>query len=427
MARKNAAVSAGVGTSIPIFMEEAYGAIVQDVDGNRYIDLGAGIGVMNVGHCNERVVEAVQEQAQTMMHTCFTLAPYLSYIQVAEGLNRLTPGTHEKKSVLLNSGAEAVENAIKIARVYTKRTAVIVFEHAYHGRTNLTMAMTAKNIPYKQGFGPFASEVYRVPMAYPYRWPGGPEACERDALEAIKLKIEKEIGFCNVACVIIEPIQGEGGFIVPPKGFLKGLQDFAAKEGIVFIADEVQTGFGRTGQMFACEQEGVVPDLIISAKGIAGGMPLSAVTGRAHMMDSVHAGGMGGTYSGNPLSCAAALAVFETFEKDKLLENARMLGGVLSARLADMQRKYGDVIGDVRGRGGMQAMELVTAGTKQPNAAAVNSIVTYCYQHGVLVLTAGTYGNVIRFLPPLCMTREMLEEALQVLDDAFKIVTAVKK
>lgn len=422
MARKNAAVSGGVGVSYPMFMEKAHGAIVQDVDGNRFIDMGAGIGVMNVGHCNDRVVSAIQEQAQTMTHTCFTATPYLSYIQVAEALNLLTPGTHEKKSVLLNSGAEAVENAVKIARSFTKRTAVVVFEHGYHGRTNLTMAMTAKNIPYKQGFGPFASDIYRVPMAYPYRWPGGPEACARDALDAIKLKIEKEIGFSNVACVVIEPIQGEGGFVVPPKGFLKGLQEFATKEGIVFVADEVQTGFGRTGHMFACEQEGVIPDLIISAKGIAGGMPLSAVTGRAHMMDAVHAGGMGGTYSGNPLSCAAALAVFESFEKDKILENARMIGDILSRRLAEMQIKY-PIIGDVRGRGGMQAIELVLPGTKQPNTSAVSGIVKYCYENGVLILTAGTYGNVIRFLPPLVMKRETLEDALNVLDSAIQSVS----
>jgi 4-aminobutyrate aminotransferase/(S)-3-amino-2-methylpropionate transaminase len=418
LARRKEAVSAGLGMAFPAIIVRAEGAIMEDLDGNRIIDLGSGIGVVTVGNANPRVVSRVIEAAQAFTHTNFTTAPYLGYIEVCEALNELTPGKFAKKSVLQNSGAEAVENAIKIARHYTKRAAIVVFEHAYHGRTNLTMALTAKNMPYKDGFGPFANEIYRVPMPYAYRWNGDASTMTADALADVTHKIEKEIGAKNVAAIIIEPIQGEGGFIVPPKGFLPGLSEYATKNGIVFIADEVQTGFARTGNYFAVEDEGVEPDMMVTAKGIAGGLPLAAVTARAEIMDSSHVGGLGGTYGGNPIACAAALGAMEAIREDKLVERAREIGKILNERLTAMAAKH-PVIGDVRGRGAMQAIEIVIAGSKDPNPAAMASVIKYCQAKGVLILTAGTYGNVIRFLPPLVISDELLIEALGVLDDAF--------
>ena len=418
IARRKEAVSAGLGMAIPAIIERGEGAILQDVDGNRIIDLGAGIGVVNVGNAAPRVVARVVEAVKAFTHTNFTTAPYLGYIEVCEALNRLTPGTHKKKSILQNSGAEAVENAIKIARHATKRPAIIVFEHAYHGRTNLTMALTAKNVPYKEGFGPFANEIYRMPMPYPFHYEGNLATMAQDYLDIVTSKIEKEVGAHNVAAILIEPIQGEGGFIVPPKGFLPGLSKFASEHGIVFIADEVQTGFARTGNMFACEDEGVVPDMIVTAKGIAGGLPLAAVTARAEIMDSSHVGGLGGTYGGNPIACAAALGAIETIEEEKLVERARHIGKILNESLTALAKKY-PIIGEVRGRGAMQAIELVEAGTKNPNSAALAAVIKYCQSKGVLILTAGTYGNVIRFLPPIVISDELLKDALGVLEEAF--------
>jgi 4-aminobutyrate aminotransferase/(S)-3-amino-2-methylpropionate transaminase len=418
IARRKEAVSAGLGMAIPAIIERGEGAILQDVDGNRIIDLGAGIGVVNVGNAAPRVVARVVEAVQAFTHTNFTTAPYMGYIEVCEALNRLTPGTHKKKSILQNSGAEAVENAIKIARHATKRPAIIVFEHAYHGRTNLTMALTAKNVPYKEGFGPFANEIYRMPMPYPFHYDGNLATMAQDYLDIVTSKIEKEVGAHNVAAIIIEPIMGEGGFIVPPKGFLPGLAKFATEQGIVFIADEVQTGFARTGNMFACEDEGVVPDMIVTAKGIAGGLPLAAVTARAEIMDSSHVGGLGGTYGGNPIACAAALGAIETIEEEKLVERARHIGKILNESLTALAKKY-PIIGEVRGRGAMQAIELVEAGTKNPNSAALAAVIKYCQSKGVLILTAGTYGNVIRFLPPIVISDELLKDALGVLEEAF--------
>jgi 4-aminobutyrate aminotransferase/(S)-3-amino-2-methylpropionate transaminase len=418
IARRKEAVSAGLGMAIPAIIERGEGAILQDVDGNRIIDLGAGIGVVNVGNAAPRVVARVVEAVQAFTHTNFTTAPYMGYIEVCEALNRLTPGTHKKKSILQNSGAEAVENAIKIARHATKRPAIIVFEHAYHGRTNLTMALTAKNVPYKEGFGPFANEIYRMPMPYPFHYEGNLATMAQDYLDIVTSKIEKEVGAHNVAAILIEPIQGEGGFIVPPKGFLPGLSKFATEQGIVFIADEVQTGFARTGNMFACEDEGVVPDMIVTAKGIAGGLPLAAVTARAEIMDSSHVGGLGGTYGGNPIACAAALGAIETIEEEKLVERARHIGKILNESLTALAEKY-PIIGEVRGRGAMQAIELVEAGTKNPNSAALAAVIKYCQSKGVLILTAGTYGNVIRFLPPIVISDELLKDALGVLEEAF--------
>jgi 4-aminobutyrate aminotransferase/(S)-3-amino-2-methylpropionate transaminase len=404
--------------AIPVVIERASDAILLDIDGNQIIDLGSGIGVTNVGNAAQRVVDRVIDQVQAFTHTCFTVAPYMGYIEVCEKLNAMTPGTFKKKSLLVNSGAEAVENAVKIARHYTKRQAIVVFEHSYHGRTNLTMALTAKNMPYKEGFGPFAPEIYRVPMPYSFHWVGNQATITEDAIEMITHKIEKEIGAHNVAAILIEPIQGEGGFIVPPTGFLPALSKYATEHGIIFIADEVQTGFARTGNMFAVEHENVVPDMVVTAKGIAGGLPLAGVTGRAEIMDSVHVSGLGGTYGGNPIACAAALGAIETMEQENLVARANHIGQILGDALRAMQAKY-PVIGEVRGRGAMQAIELVEPGTKTPNTAAMNAVVKYCQSKGVLILTAGTYSNVVRFLPPIVITDELLKDALSVLDEAF--------
>ena len=416
--RRSAATSGGLGMAIPVIIERASDAILLDIDGNQIIDLGSGIGVVNVGNSANRVVDRVIEQVQAFTHTCFTVAPYMNYIEVCEKLNAMTPGTHKKKSLLVNSGAEAVENAVKIARHYTKRPAIVVFEHSYHGRTNLTMALTAKNMPYKEGFGPFAPEIYRVPMPYSFHWVGNQATITADAIDMVTHKIDKEIGAHNVAAILIEPIQGEGGFIVPPKGFMPALAKYSADNGIVFIADEVQTGFARTGHMFAVEEENVVPDMMVTAKGIAGGLPLAGITGRAEIMDSVHASGLGGTFGGNPLSCAAALGAIETIEAENLVARAQHIGKILGDSLRALQGKY-PIIGEVRGRGAMQAIELVEAGTKNPNTAAMNAVVKYCQSKGVLVLTAGTYSNVIRFLPPLVITDDLLQDALGVLEEAF--------
>ena len=418
LARRAAATSAGLGLTFPVVIVRAQGAILQDVDGNSLIDFGSGIGVTNVGNANNRVVQRVIDQVQSITHTCFTVAPYMGYIEVCELLNELTPGTHAKKSLLVNSGAEAVENAVKIARHFTKRPAVVVFEHAYHGRTNLTMSLTAKNMPYKEGFGPFAGEIFRMPMPYPYRAISNPATLAQDSFEEISHRIEKEIGAHNVAAILIEPIQGEGGFIVPPKGFLPALADFSKKHGIVFIADEVQSGFCRTGDWFAVNDENVVPDMVVTAKGIAGGLPLAGVTGRADIMDSVHVSGLGGTYGGNPVACAAALGAIEAMKEEKLNDRARHIGQVLGDKLRELQAKY-PVIGDVRGRGAMQAIELVNPGTKEPNTQAMLDVIKYCTSKGVLILTAGTYVNVIRFLPPLIISDELLNDALSVLEEAF--------
>ncbi|WP_030528605.1 4-aminobutyrate--2-oxoglutarate transaminase [Phycicoccus jejuensis] len=418
-ARKTAAVASGVGTGLPVYVTDGAGGIIRDVDGNQLIDLGSGIAVTTVGNGNQRVVDAVTEQIARFTHTCFMVTPYQPYLEVCEKLNALTPGDHEKRSALFNSGAEAVENAVKIARHATGRQAVVVFEHGYHGRTNLTMGMTAKNMPYKHRFGPFAPEVYRVPMAYPYRWAGGPERCAEEALRTVTDMIHAQVGEENTAAVVIEPIQGEGGFIVPPDGFLPGLAEYCREHGIVFVADEVQSGFCRTGDWFASDHEGVVPDLITTAKGIAGGMPLAAVTGRADLMDAVHGGGLGGTYGGNPVACAAALASIESMEVDDLGGRARSIGKILGDRLGSLAEKHPE-IGDVRGRGAMMAMELVTdPATKEPAAALAAAVNKGCHERGVVTLTCGTYGNVFRFLPPLSIGDDLLHEAMDVLEESM--------
>jgi 4-aminobutyrate aminotransferase/(S)-3-amino-2-methylpropionate transaminase len=416
MARKTAAVAPGVATTLPVFAARAGGGILVDVDGNHLIDLGSGIAVTTVGNSAPRVVEGVQEQVAAFTHTCFMVTPYEGYVAVAEALNRLTPGDHEKRTALFNSGAEAVENAVKIARSYRHRNAVVVFDHAYHGRTNLTMAMTAKNMPYKHGFGPFAPEVYRAPLSYPFR-DGGLDGATA-AAKAIDT-IEKQVGADNLAAVVIEPIQGEGGFIEPAPGFLPALAQWCRDNGVVFVADEVQSGFARTGDLFAVDREGVVPDLVVTAKGIAGGLPLSAVTGRAEIMDAAHVSGLGGTYGGNPIACAAALGAIETIESDGLVERAREIERLMKQRLEDLRAKD-DRIGDLRGRGAMIAVELVQPGTTEPAPQLAAQVAAAAHRRGVIVLTCGTYGNVLRFLPPLTISDALLTEALDVLAEVFE-------
>jgi 4-aminobutyrate aminotransferase / (S)-3-amino-2-methylpropionate transaminase / 5-aminovalerate transaminase len=413
--RRQAAVARGVGSTIASYVDHASGGTLTDVDGREWIDFGSGIAVTSVGNAAPRVVEAVRAQVERFTHTCFMVAPYESYVAVCEQLNTLTPGDHEKRSALFNSGAEAVENAVKIARHATGRPAVVVFDHAYHGRTNLTMALTAKVMPYKQGFGPFAGEIYRMPMSYPFH-DGGLSGAEA-AANAIAL-IEKQVGAGNVAAVLIEPIQGEGGFVVPAPGFLPALAAWCDSSGALFIADEIQTGFCRTGDWFASEHESVVPDLVATAKGIAGGLPLAAVTGRAGLMDAVHVGGLGGTYGGNPIACAAALAAIETMRELSLCDAARHIESVMLPHLRSLAESQPS-IGDVRGRGAMLAIELVEPGTTTPDAARTAAVAKACHEQGLLVLTCGTYGNVLRFLPPLVIPDDTLHRGLEILSSAF--------
>jgi 4-aminobutyrate aminotransferase/(S)-3-amino-2-methylpropionate transaminase len=412
--RRLAVVPTGVNSALPAYIESAHGAILRDVDGNQFIDMGAGIGVTTVGHTDDAVVAAVAEQVAKLTHAAFTISPYEGYVRVAELLAEHTPGTHAKKSVLQNSGAEAVENGVKIARKYTGRNGVAVLDHAYHGRTSLTMAMTFKAMPYALGFGPFPGDVYRAPNSYPYR----DGLSGADAAKRTIAYLEKSVGASDLACLIVEPIQGEGGFQVPAEGFLPALQAWCTSNGIVFIADEIQSGMARTGAYFASEHFGVVPDMVLSAKGIAGGLPLSAITARAEIMDASHPGGLGGTFGGNPVACAAAIAVFEQIESEGLLAKAAGIHSILAPALRDLQTKY-DIIGDVRGIGAMNAIELVLPGAQEPNTAALASLVAYAAQHGVLFLTAGTYGNVLRFLPSLAISDELLREAIGVLGEAF--------
>jgi 4-aminobutyrate aminotransferase / (S)-3-amino-2-methylpropionate transaminase / 5-aminovalerate transaminase len=418
-ARRAGAVAPGVSSVLPMYIERGDGAIIVDVDGNSLIDLGSGIAVTSIGHAVPSVVEAVREQVARFTHTCFMVGPYEGYVEVCERLNALTPGGFAKMSALFNSGAEAVENAVKIARRATRRQAVIVFDHAYHGRTNLTMALTAKNMPYKDGFGPFAPEVYRVPMSYPFRDPHGYSGS--DAAGRAAEVIEKQVGAANVACVLIEPIQGEGGFVVPAPGFLPALAEWCREQGVLLIADEVQTGFCRTGAWFACEHEGVIPDLVATAKGMAGGMPLAGVTGRADLMRDIHSGGLGGTYGGNPVACAAALAAMDYMASEDLAGAADRIGVAIVDRLQALQAEF-PAIGDVRGRGAMQAMEFVRPGTTIPDPASAANIATACHVQGVVVLTCGTWGNVIRLLPPLTIDGPLLAEGLDVVAGAVRSV-----
>ncbi|GAA3812034.1 4-aminobutyrate--2-oxoglutarate transaminase [Cellulomonas soli] len=416
-ARRATVVAAGVSSTLPVYVARAGGAVLEDVDGNRLVDLGSGIAVTSVGASAPEVVAAVSEQVADFTHTCFMVSPYEEYVALCEVLARLTPGTHAKRSVLVNSGAEAVENAVKIARRATGRDAVVVLDHAYHGRTNLTMAMTARAMPYKTGFGPFAGEVYRVPASYPLRDPDGMTGAQA-AARAIDIA-QRQVGADRIAAVVVEPILGEGGFVVPAPGFLPALAAWARENGIVFVADEVQTGFARTGAMFASEHEGVVPDLVALAKGIGGGLPLGAVTGRAELMDAVHAGGLGGTYGGNPVACAAALAATALYERDDLAGAARAIEDRALGRLRDIAADV-PAIAEVRGRGAMLGIELVRPGTLEPDKDAAGAVARACLAAGVLVLTCGTWGNVVRLLPPLVIETSVLDDALDVLERALR-------
>jgi 4-aminobutyrate aminotransferase/(S)-3-amino-2-methylpropionate transaminase len=417
-------VARGPFHATPIFIERARGAVIEDVDGNHLIDLAAGIAVNNIGSTSQRVVEAVQQQAQKFLHASFNVTPYEIYSTLCEKLNRAFPGnpSFERKSFLVNSGAEAVENAIKIARAFTQRSSIVCFDHAFHGRTYMAMTLTAKFKPYKYGFGPFNPEVSRAQFPYAYRWQSGsdPAKVSEECFSSFEDHIHSQLSPTQEAAVIIEPITGEGGFIPAPQEFLARLREFCTRYGIVLIADEIQTGFGRTGTLFACEQLKLTPDLLITAKGLGGGMPISAVTGRADIMDAPIEGGIGGTFAGNPISCAAALAVFETIEKDGVLFHARQLAQRLEARLQQWKERY-PIIGDVRGLGVMQAIEFVKSReTKQPHPEAVKALTKYAYEHGVIAMSAGTYSNVLRFLPPLTTEFALLEEGLDVLESGLK-------
>ena len=422
--RRAKAVPRGLSHGTPIYVARAEDAWLEDVDGNRYIDFAGGIGCANAGHRRDAVVGAVKDQLDRFLHTCVQVTPYELYIRLAERMNEVTPGKFAKKTIFVNSGAEAVENAVKIARAYTKRPAIIAFEDAFHGRTMMTLALTSKTHPYKAGFAPFPSEVYRVPFAYCYRcsysmkYPSCDLYCARHLEDTFKRVVANE----EVAAVIAEPVLGEGGFIAPPPDYFKVLIELCHKHGILFIADEVQSGFGRTGALFASERYGIEPDLLVTAKSLGGGLPLAGVTGRAEIMDAPGVGGLGGTFAGNPLSCAAALAVLDLFERENLLARANELGDRFQRRAREWQRRW-PIIGDVRGLGGMQAIELVKSQeTKTPAADETKKITQYCYEHGLITITAGSYSNVIRVLVPLVITNEQMDEALDVLESAIASV-----
>jgi 4-aminobutyrate aminotransferase / (S)-3-amino-2-methylpropionate transaminase / 5-aminovalerate transaminase len=424
MRRRQTAVARGVSHATPIFAARAEGAILEDVDGNRFLDFAGGIGVVNAGHRAPRVVAAIREQLDAFIHTCFSVAPYEKYIALAEKLNSLVPGAFAKKSVLVNSGAEAIENAVKIARAYTRRPAIICFEDAFHGRTMLTMSLTSKTHPYKAGFEPFATDVYRIPYAYCYRcsyslqYPSCNVFCAQHLEDTFKRVVASEA----VAAVVVEPVLGEGGFVAPPREFFAILQETCKRHGILFIADEVQSGFGRTGTMFASEHYGITPDILVSAKSIAAGMPLAAVTGRAEVMDAPALGGLGGTYGGNPLACAAALAAIETLERENLPERAEKLGQRFDARARDWKKRW-PLIGDVRGLGAMRALELVRSrDTREPAKEEADEVLRHCREHGLILLSAGSYGNVLRLLVPLVITEDQFDEGLDVLESSLATV-----
>jgi len=421
-ARRRASVPAGVGATMPIFAERAQGGIVVDVDGNSFIDLGAGIAVLNVGSSAPAVVEAVTEQVQRFTHTCFQVTGFEAYVLLAERLNALAPGTAEKRSFFVNSGAEAIENAVKIARSFTGRQAVVAFDHAFHGRTLLTMSLTAKSMPYKSGFGPFAPEIYRMPFSYPYRCVAGatPELCGEACADLAIASMDKQIGANHIACLLVEPVQGEGGVIIPANGFLPRLAEYCKEHGIVFIADEVQAGMARTGKLFSSEHFGIVPDLITTAKGLGGGLPIGGVTGRADIMDAIHPGGLGTTFGGNPVSCAAALGALSEIESRNLVDRARQIGEVFKTRLGNMAEEA-PAVGDVRIIGAMAALEFVSdKRTKEPDMGATSRVLQACHSEGVILLKAGTYDNVVRIVPPLVISDDLLNDGLSVVEKAVR-------
>lgn len=426
MERRHAAVTSGVGIATPIFAAEASGALVTDVDGNTFIDFGGGIGVMNVGHGDRRVVDAVREQAERLLHTCFYVTEYEPYVRLAERLNELVPGSGEKRSMFVNSGAEAVENAIKIARSYTGRPAVLAFENSFHGRTYMAMSLTSKVNPYKKSFGPFVPEVYRAIAPYPYRCPSNRDCsggCQGDCFEFVERTLVGGVDPESLAAIIVEPVSGEGGFIPFPDFYLRRLRELCDKHGIVLIIDEVQTGFGRTGKMFAIEHSGVEPDILITAKSMGGGLPIGGVTGKAEIMNSVHVGGLGTTYGGNPLACAAALATIESFEENDLLGRANAVGERVQSAMREIQERHPEIVGDVRGRGPMAAIELVRdRESRAPDKERTGGVVEAAIQRGLILLTAGQHGNVIRVLMPFAITDEQLEEGLGILSEAVDSV-----
>lgn len=426
--RRTVAVPRGLSHATPVYVANAEEAWLEDVDGNRYIDFAGGIGCLNAGHRREPVVSAIRQQLGRFLHTCVQVTPYESYIRLAERMNLVTPGKFPKKTLLLNSGAEAVENAVKIARAHTGRSGLIAFEDAFHGRTMMALALTSKTHPYKSGFAPLPGDVHRIPYAYCYRcsyglqYPSCDLFCARHLEDTFKRVVASE----DVAAVIAEPVLGEGGFVVPPKDFFRLLIDICHRHGVLFIADEVQSGFGRTGRLFASEHYGIEPDLLVTAKSLGGGLPLAAVTGRAEIMDAPGPGGLGGTFAGNPLSCAAALAVLDIFESEDLLARANLLGLRFQQRAREWQQRW-PIVGDIRGLGGMQAIELVKSpGQREPAADEAKQIVQYCYEHGLILLTAGSYSNVIRLLVPLVITPEQTDEGMDVLESALQMVSEKK-
>jgi 4-aminobutyrate aminotransferase/(S)-3-amino-2-methylpropionate transaminase len=428
MRRRADAVPRGIYQGTPLYMARAEGAVLEDVDGNRYIDFAGGIGCQNIGHRSPGVLEAVRAQLDRYMHTCFQVLPYEGYVRLAERLNQLAPGNFPKKTFFVNSGAEAIENAVKIARSYTKRPAIICFEDAFHGRTMMTLSLTSKTHPYKEGFEPFPGDVYRIPFAYCYRcsyslkYPECGVYCAQHLEDTFRRVVAAE----SVAAVIAEPVLGEGGFVAPPPEFFRIIVEICRKYGILFIADEVQSGFGRTGRLFACEHYGIEPDILATAKSLGGGLPIGAITGRSEVMDAPGAGGLGGTFGGNPVCCEAALAVLDTFEREDLLDRANELGSRFAKRARQWQRQWPE-IGDVRGLGGMQAMELVRSPeSREPAEEYAKQVIRYCYEHGVIVLSAGTYGNVVRWLTPLVITDEQFDEGMAVLESALRSVLQPK-
>ncbi len=423
-ARRLQAIPRGVYASTPLFVRHAEGAMLEDVDGNRFIDLGGGIGCTNIGHRNPRVLSALRSQLEAFLHLCFQVTGYESYVSLAEKLNQLTPGNFAKKTFLVNSGAEAVENAVKIARAFTGRQAVLSVEDGFHGRTMMGLSLTSKTHPYKEGFGPFLSDVYRIPFGVPAtaRLSNRGPMTKGEVNELLDQTFRRVVAAESVAAIVVEPVLGEGGFVVPPAGFLPALVEICRERGIVFVADEVQTGFGRTGELFACKHFGIEPDLILTAKSLGGGLPLAAITGRAEIMDAPGPGGLGGTFGGNPASCAAALAVFDEFADGQLLARGRLLGEQFQRKATAWQRQH-TFIADVRGVGAMQAMEFVDA-NGAPCAKAVKKLVQHCLQHGVLVLNAGTYDNIVRLLMPLNMGDEEFNQALEVLEEGLSAVAA---
>jgi 4-aminobutyrate aminotransferase / (S)-3-amino-2-methylpropionate transaminase / 5-aminovalerate transaminase len=427
--RRSSAVPRGLSHATPVYVARAEGATLEDVDGNRFIDLAGGIGCLNIGHRSPGVTKAIHDQTERFLHTCVQVTPYESYIRLAERLNKLTPGHFPKKTLFVNTGAEAIENAVKIARAFTKRPGIIAFEDAFHGRTMMTLALTSKTHPYKAGFQPFPGEVYRIPFAYCYRcsyslkYPSCDLYCARHLEDTFKRVVAQE----GVAAVIAEPVLGEGGFVAPPPDYFKVLLEVCRKYNVLFIADEVQSGFGRTGALFACERYGIEPDILVSAKSLGGGLPLAAITGRAEIMDAPGPGGLGGTFAGNPLSCEAALAVLDVFEQRDFYSRADELGAHFQKRAREWQKRW-PIIGEIRGLGGMQALEMVESPeTRTPAADDTKKITQYCYEHGVIIISAGSYSNVIRLLMPLVITDEQMNESLDVLEAGIRSAYEAKR